>query len=342
MTSPVLTALLVIASMIVQPDDRDPKAMLRAAIETEEAISHGEIVFRFKASSSADLNLGLPRGMEPIPTDATIIFTFRDFRQFRIVVQDGDGASRTIVSDGEYIDMGNGELWEYRFLEGAWNSAINRRKYEFYFLMWPYHMVIVPQLFPMTKGHMADLLRPTSGTSLELTQEDADPPNTLSIKFLTPNGYRTGWFWRCVVLPEFGHRLTAIHFYVTGETNAPEEWGDPIDLGNDRYVMRTYRQPVFSSDDSDTSEIDLGASNFDHMPLESEFVIEHDESSRVVRWQPPNPTAQRIEMYMLDKFRWSIDVEPLVLPALSVVAVLIVVVAVFLTYYLAFRRSKDG
>lgn len=227
MTSPALTALLVIASMIVQPDDRDPKAMLRTAIETEEAISHGEIVFRYEAGPGYAEGASHPPGMGVLPESATILFTFRDLKTFRIVIHTDDGASRTIVSDGEYIDMGNGEFWGYRFFDQPFRSGIDKDNLAFFYRMWPYNLVIRPHLFPLRFGAMNEVFLHSRIPSFSFEPDSDDSGDVKTIVVMFPGAHGTSMREGYVVLPDYGFRLTRFERYFGDELAQREVWGGP-------------------------------------------------------------------------------------------------------------------
>ncbi len=343
MTGPAFTALLVIASTIVQPDDRGPKAMLRAAIETEEAIAHGEIVFRYEAGPGYAEDASLPEGIGVFPETATIVFTFRDLNKFRIVVQTDDGVSRTIVSDGEYIDMGNGEFWDYRFFAQPFRSGIDIDNLTFFYRMWPYYFAIRPHLFPLRFGAVNMAYLNVRGPTFFIEPESVDGGDVRAIGVTFPGAHATGMRERYSVLPESGFRLARYECYFGDDLAQREEWGGPRAIGDGRFVMTTYQDvgEELVPDDFHGSAIDFGASNFDHMPLESEFVIDLEYAGRMVDWRPPHPIATEIEYRADDVFGIEIDVEP-IMDSAAFVLFGAMASGLFLVILLAYRRARKS
>ncbi len=310
--------LLIISAMFSagaasQTDEARPAELLRAAIQTEKAISHGEIVFRFEMKPGADINASLSHVEEHIPPRATIIFTFRDSKQFRIVVQNDAGTSRTIVSDGEFIDMGDGDIWEYRFLDERSGVVSDNDLFES--RMWPYYAVVQPHLFPQSKGPFA-WPPGTRRNGLVFERGDDDLSGSVAIRTSVTNSYT-----RFVLQPEFGHRLSAREFFFKGKLLSQSTWAEERKLEDSRFVYGRYQITMFgkSEDCTYSSEIDFSASNFLHLPIISEFTIDHDAANDIVQWWPRNELAERVEDAVQNWAGISVDVEPVLVFGIAII-----------------------
>jgi len=307
----IATALL--AGALAQTDSADARGMLIAATAAERALSHGEIVFRYVPDEEERAALEDTLGHTLVDGELKVLYTFRDRQQFRAVLRTGGETLRTIVSDGEFIDMGNGELWDFRFYDDDYGSANQTLDDEFFNLFWTFLQPIERHLFPMTNSYESEYFDDPS-VVVEFADDDDPQADTRVIPFQWDLIDDEGTWDRFNVTTIPSYRVTSWIAYYEGESYDVEEWSGITQLDDGRTVMGEYRHsyeelnPEFVS----TLTIDFSASKFDHVPHESEFVIDRAGIHRVIKWRAPNRIAEEIEYFLWDAFGVEIDIEPAV------------------------------
>ena len=359
--SPTLAAILITAATSqlsadelkaapAQSDSLTPLDMITISTETEALIAHGEIVFRYEADSGTNIENFFPPHRDTIPNRGEIIFNFRNFEQFRIVVREEGRTIKTIVSDGEFIEIDDDLLWDYRFFESPatkWPSGVPPSvvlEYEdFRGRMWPYYLVIRPHLFPESTG-LHTTHRSLYGRTLvhvSGSDERSDvaivlQPDTNAIVTTPPT------FTRFVMLPEFGYRLTERAFSYEGEVSRRFTWDDPRTLSDGRPVMGIYRMRIEGGNRNPafTSTIEFSASDFTHLPHETEFVIDYDRGHRRLTWWPQNNVAQAADQWIQNRFGKNIRAHSMMVPTIAIALGMIAVVGMAILVLLVRRARK--